>query len=94
MDIYIDIYIYIYVYIYIYIYHIPFLKYISSFFNLVPVVYQNVPNYIINPRHAQKHKSQKETNASQSDLVPSFLSLGLSYLHLSALPHRFFSMYL
>jgi hypothetical protein len=34
--------------------------------------------FIINSRHAQRHIRQKQTDATQSDLVPSFLSLGFS----------------
>jgi hypothetical protein len=49
---------------------------------------------IINPHRAQRHIRWKQTDATQSDLVPSFLSQDLSYLHLSTLPQKFFAMYL
>jgi hypothetical protein len=65
------------------------------------ILLKNVPVVIvcsiiinINPRRAKRHIKQKQTDATQSDLVPTFLSHGLFYLHLSALSHRFFSMYL
>jgi hypothetical protein len=49
---------------------------------------------IINLHRAKRHIRRKQTDATQSNLVPFSPSQSEPHLHLSALSHRLFSMYL
>lgn len=70
----------------------------AQFSNLSPLSFSwtSVSIIIFNPHLAQMHIRQKQTEVTQSDLVLSFLSQGLSYmyLHFSVLSYRLFSVYL